>query len=256
MQSAHFGQKLFSIFTACRYLKIDSVILNENVTVTSKANDHSRSAAMSSLRKVLPYVREKHRPEGSLTLHFWSDGFSGQFYFLQLQFLFFLSLFELDHTIFWNYKERHYRKGSIDGVGGTIKHRVFHDVKSGKVSITNAKHFVAHADAILNGIKSFYMPNDEVLEMLEDNEKLSPRTDGTLEVHKIACSFSTVVCKLEFFKTAVDKQPFHFMCNTTRRIGIQMFAVTLSFPCAMILIKHVLSAIVFMPKIGSGWSAI
>ena len=100
VKSAHFGQKLFSIFTACCYLKIDSVILNENVTVTSKANDHSRSAAMSSLRKVLPYVREKHRPEGSLILHFWSDGFSGQFYFLQLQFFFLLSLFELDHTIF------------------------------------------------------------------------------------------------------------------------------------------------------------
>ena len=158
--------------------------------------------------------------------------------------------------MFWYYNERHYRKGSTDGAGCTIKHRVFHEVKSDKVSITNAKHFAAHADVILNGIKSFYMPSDEVLEMPEDNEKLSPRTDGTLEVHKIACFFSTVVCKLEFFKTAVDKQPFHFMCNTTRRIRIQMFVVTLNFPCAIILIKHVLSAIVFMPKIRSGWSAI
>ena len=35
-----------------------------------------------------------------------------------------------------------------------------------------------------------------------------------------------------------------------------MFVVTLSFSCAMILIKRVLSAMVFMPKIRSGWSAI
>ena len=55
VQSAYFGQKSFSIFTTCCYLKVDSVILNENVTVTSEANDQSRSAAMSRWRKVLSY---------------------------------------------------------------------------------------------------------------------------------------------------------------------------------------------------------
>ena len=69
-------------------------------------------------------------------------------------------------------------KGPMDGVRGNIKHRVFRDVKSGKVSITNAEHFAAHADAILNGIKSLYMPIDEVLEEPEDIEKSSPRIDG------------------------------------------------------------------------------
>ena len=98
----------------------------------------------------------------------------------------------------------------MDGVEGTIKHRVFYDVKSGKVSITNAEHFAAHADAILNDTKSFYMPIDKVLEEPEDIEKSSPRIDGTLEAHKIARSFSNDgVCKLEFFKTAVNEQPFH-----------------------------------------------
>ena len=54
------------------------------------------------------------------------------------------------------------------------------------------------------------MPIDEVLGELKDIEKSSPRNDDTLEVHKIARSFCTDgVCKLEFFKTAVDEQPFH-----------------------------------------------
>ena len=98
----------------------------------------------------------------------------------------------------------------MDGGGGTINHRVFRDVKSGKVSIKNDEHFAAHADAILNGIKSLYISIDEVLKEPEDIEKSSPRIDGTLEVHKIARSFSTDgVCKLEFFKTAVDEQPLH-----------------------------------------------
>ena len=65
-----------------------------------------------------------------------------------------------------------------DGVGGTIKQRVFRDVKSGKVSITNAGHFSAHTDVILNRIKSLYMRTDEVLEEPEDIEKSSPRIDG------------------------------------------------------------------------------
>ena len=56
VQSAYFGQKSFSIFTTCCYLKVDSVILNENVTVISEANDQSRSAAMSRWRKVLSYL--------------------------------------------------------------------------------------------------------------------------------------------------------------------------------------------------------
>ena len=54
------------------------------------------------------------------------------------------------------------------------------------------------------------MPNDEVREEPEDIEKSSQRIDGTLEVHKIACSYSSDdVCKLEFFKTAVAEQSFH-----------------------------------------------
>ena len=62
----------------------------------------------------------------------------------------------------------------MDGAGGSIKHRVFRDVKSGKVFITNAEHFAAHADAVLNGIKSLYMPIDEVLGEPEDIEKSCP----------------------------------------------------------------------------------
>ena len=83
-------------------------------------------------------------------------------------------------------------------------------LKLGEVSITNIERFAAHADAILNGIKSLYMPIDEVLEEAKEIEESSPRTDGTLEAHKISRFFYTDgVYKLEFFKTAVDKQLFY-----------------------------------------------
>ena len=48
-------------------------------------------------------------------------------------------------------------------IGGTIKHRVFRDVMSEKVSIKNAEHFACYADLILNGITSLYMPLEEIL---------------------------------------------------------------------------------------------
>ena len=196
IQSAYFD---ISIFTACCYVKIDGVIINENVTVTSEANDHSRSAAMSCWKKVLAHIRDKYRLEDSLILHLWSDGCSGQF---RSRFIFFLlSRFELDHTIFWYYKERYHGKGPMDGVVGTIKDRVFRDVKSGKVAIKNAEHFAEYAD---------YMPIDEVLEEPEDIDTSSPKINGTLEAHKICRSFSVDgVCKMEFFYTAADEQPFH-----------------------------------------------
>ena len=98
----------------------------------------------------------------------------------------------------------------MDGVGGTIKHRVFRDVKSGKVAIKNAEHFAEYADTILRGITSLYMPIDEVLEEPEDIDTSSPKINGTLEVHKICRSFLVDgVCKMEFFYTAADEQLFH-----------------------------------------------
>jgi len=53
IQSAYFGQRSFSILTACCYLNVDGAIVNENITITSGANDHSRSAAMSCWMRVL-----------------------------------------------------------------------------------------------------------------------------------------------------------------------------------------------------------
>ena len=60
------------------------------------------------------------------------------------------------------------------GVGGTIKYRVFRDVKSEKASIKNAEHFAEYAVLILNDITSLYMPVEKVLEEPE-NINSSPR---------------------------------------------------------------------------------
>ena len=83
----------------------------------------------------------------------------------------------------------------MDGIGGTIKHRIYRDIKSGKVIIKNAKHFSTYA-----GITSLYMSVDEVLKEPE-NIVSSPKIPGTLKVYKIARFFTNDgVCKLDFYQ--------------------------------------------------------
>ena len=62
IQSAYFGHSTFSLFTACCYLKSESGdICKESITVTSESSDHSRSAALSCVIKVIDFVREKYQ---------------------------------------------------------------------------------------------------------------------------------------------------------------------------------------------------
>ena len=80
IQSAYFGHASFSIFTACCYFKDESNAINkEAITVTSETSDHSRSASVSCLQKVIHFVREKytHLPL-KLNVIVWSDGCAAQ----------------------------------------------------------------------------------------------------------------------------------------------------------------------------------
>ena len=206
---------------------------------------------MSCWRKVLSYVREKYRLEKSLILRFWSDGCSGQF---RSRFVFFLlSRFELEHAIFWYYTIfylmahgrwwRHHKPPSLSWCQiGKSFHKKRWTFRSTRWCYFKWYQIALHI-------------NWRGPEGARRHWKVISQNWWYIRVHKIARSFSTDgACKLEFFKTAVENN--HFMYNITRRMGIQMFVLTLSFPCAIILIKSVLSAMVFIPKIRSGWSAI
>ena len=104
----------------------------------------------------------------------WSDGCAAQF---RSRFKL-LAEFAKEHTIAWYYNERHHGKGPMDVVGSTIKHRVFPDVRSEKVHISNANHFASYVDSILKGIKSLYMAESEVL-IEPDNMASAPKICST-----------------------------------------------------------------------------
>ena len=82
----------------------------------------------------------------------------------------------------WCYNEPHHGKSPMDGVRGTIKNKVFRDVKSRKTQITDAESFVKYADNAINGIKSLYLPERDVFENSDDIEDVI-KIPGILEVH-------------------------------------------------------------------------
>ena len=139
VQSAYFGQNSFSIFTACCYFQDETNSLaKQAITVTSESSDQCRKASISCLLKIINFMRETHSHLPlKLNVIIWSDACASQFH---SRFVFkLLSTFESSINLSWFYNERHHGKGTMDGVGGAMKNAVYRDVKSGKVTINNAK---------------------------------------------------------------------------------------------------------------------
>ena len=116
IQSAYFEHASFSIFTACCYFKDESNAINkEAITVISETSDHSSSASVSCLQKVIHFLGEKytHLPL-KLNVIVWSDGCAAQFcsrYAFSL-----LSKFEASVNLSWFYNNRHHGKGPWMGL--------------------------------------------------------------------------------------------------------------------------------------------
>ena len=113
---------------------------------------------------------------------------------------------EKQYEVTWCYNEHHHAKGPMDGIGGTIKHKVFRDVKSGKVQITNAKSLAMYADSVVNGIRSLYLSKDDILKEPSDVES-APKIPSTLEIHKVTHVFNdNNICKLKLYNKTYHEQ--------------------------------------------------
>ena len=69
--------------------------------------------------------------------------------------------FPLDLEITWTYVEAHHFKGSHDGIGGAVKHKVFSDVKASKEVIQNACHFEEYANDVCN-VNVLYLDKNDI----------------------------------------------------------------------------------------------
>ena len=206
IQSAYFGHESFSLFTACVYYRGESFELKSMpVTVTTEGSEHSRQTTFSCLNKIIDHVQEKLFVDISRII-IWSDGCSAQF---RSRFVsFFLAQFYTDIIIEWNYTEAHHGKGPMDGIGGTLKNKVFKEVKSGRLSIETPEKFANAADRLCN-IDSLYLPLENYLEEPSGIEG-AREIKGILKIHRIIRKFNhQEVPYLDFYELSSDDDVFH-----------------------------------------------
>ena len=74
IQSAYFGNQIFSLFTSCCYFKgATREIRNKSVVVVTENSDHNRITSMSCLKKIIDTV-ETESGKSFTNVVLWSDG--------------------------------------------------------------------------------------------------------------------------------------------------------------------------------------
>ena len=83
---------------------------------------------------------------------------------------------------------------------GTIKNKLFRDVKSGKIQTTDARSFAMYADEVVRNVKRVY--NSKVGTLIEPSGvKTATGIPSTVEAHEVEHIFNEDdVCKLQFHK--------------------------------------------------------
>ena len=79
-----------------------------------------------------------------------------------------MSYYPHDLKIYWDYGEAHHFKGPHDGIGGTVKRKVYRDVTACKVIIKDAKHFADYANTVMNVRVEYLDKSDITLLNLND----------------------------------------------------------------------------------------
>ena len=96
--------------------------------MVSESSDYSQIAALPCINFLIKEV-ERHTKLTKMIM--WSDGCAAQ---LRSRFVFkVLASYHSYLQLEWDYNEAHHGNGAMDGIGGTIKNKVFRQVKSGTV---------------------------------------------------------------------------------------------------------------------------
>ena len=205
-QSAYFGHQKFSIFTASSYFRPSETADFKKVpiAIVSEAKDQSRIASFSCVLKVIDYIKER-MPLLSL-LHSTYEC-SAQFWSLFTFVL--LSHLHSDKDIEWDYNEAHYGKGSMDGIGGAIKNKMFQEVKSGRIVVHCQKDFAMHANRVIQSFMRLYLPKKNIFEESTGIED-APYIKRTLDVRKVKTKRNNQgTVFLEFYRVSFDEKPFY-----------------------------------------------
>ena len=126
-------------------------------------------ASITCVKKVINNVLPKIVNKIDM-VYILSDGCASQFW---SKFVFkLLTLIHPKIGLEWHYNEAHHGKGSMDGIGGTVKNTVFRKVLSGEVVTGSPEEFTWYVNQICQ-VDSLYLPTAEIPDKLEDVQYLS-----------------------------------------------------------------------------------
>ena len=77
----------------------------------------------------------------------------------------------------------------MDGVGGTLKNRIFRDVMSEKCFIQNTEEFSNYRKTVVNGITSVFLPQNDLFTEPDKIEE-APKMPETLSIHEVVLGFN------------------------------------------------------------------
>ena len=141
----------------------------------------------------------------SQPIYIWSDWYSAQFR-SRLHLCCLLIYTQIDTER--NHNEAHHGKGSMDGIGGTIKNKVFQEVKSGRIVVDSSKDFAINASRLIQSSTTLYHPKD-IFEEPTCTENV-PYIRGTLDVQKVKRKRNDQgVIFLELYCLSFDEKPFY-----------------------------------------------
>ena len=147
IQSAYFGQVIFSLFTAFPYYRCSetNAVKTMSTTMTLEVSDKTRMTSITCVKKVIDLVLLKIVNKIDM-MYIVSDGCTSQF---RSKFVFkLLTLIYPEIALEWHYNEAHHGKGPMDEIGGTGKNTIFCKFLSGEVVIGSPEEFARNANQV------------------------------------------------------------------------------------------------------------
>ena len=180
IQSTYFGHEACTSYPAACHFKEewpgakrqpDCDLYMLPVVMVSNETQYERNIAYSCNIKLLNFILEKLPNINQI--FFWSDGLASQF---RSRYVFYSFLsHSQDVTLSWNYGGANHFKGPHDGIGGSVKRKVYQDVSSKRIVTTSAKDFVQYANEVCNSV-IFYLDKTDTTEVDVTNVVYIPGT--------------------------------------------------------------------------------
>ena len=97
----------------------------------------------------------------------------------------------------------------MDAVGGTIKNKVFREVKSGRLTVTSPEEFSNVGERLVSKIVFIYLLINEIIEE-PSHVKDAPKITDTLKIQNVVRKIhKDTISSLDFYYLSGDPEPLH-----------------------------------------------